>query len=237
MTLPVAILAGGLATRLWPMTETIPKSLVDVAGKPFAVHQLELLKRAGVKEIVYCIGYLGEKVRDELGDGSRYGLRISYREDGPRPLGTGGAVRRAVALLGPAFFILYGDAYLRCDYAAVEEAFRASGRKGLMTVLRNEDRWDRSNVVFEEGRILRYDKKDRDARMKYIDYGLGVLSAGVLEQYPGNESLDLATVYQDLLGAGELTGFEVTERFYEVGSAAGLEEARAFLSGTTTEER
>jgi len=237
MTLPVAILAGGLATRLWPMTETIPKSLVDVAGKPFAVHQLELLKRAGVKEIVYCIGYLGEKVRDELGDGSRYGLRISYSEDGPRPLGTGGAVRRAVALLGPAFFILYGDAYLRCDYAAVEEAFRASGRKGLMTVLRNEDRWDRSNVVFEEGRILRYDKKDRDARMKYIDYGLGVLSAGVLEQYPGNESLDLATVYQDLLGAGELTGFEVTERFYEVGSAAGLEEARAFLSGTTTEER
>jgi NDP-sugar pyrophosphorylase family protein len=219
------------------MTETIPKSLVDVAGKPFAVHQLELLKRAGVKEIVYCIGYLGEKVRDELGDGSRYGLRISYSEDGPRPLGTGGAVRRAVALLGPAFFILYGDAYLRCDYAAVEEAFRASGRKGLMTVLRNEDRWDRSNVVFEEGRILRYDKKDRDARMKYIDYGLGVLSAGVLEQYPGNESLDLATVYQDLLGAGELTGFEVTERFYEVGSAAGLEEARAFLSGTTTEER
>ena len=237
MTLPVAILAGGLATRLWPMTETIPKSLVDVAGKPFAVHQLELLKRAGVKEIVYCIGYLGEKVRDELGDGSRYGLRISYSEDGPRPLGTGGAVRRAVPLLGPAFFILYGDAYLRCDYAAVEEAFRASGRKGLMTVLRNEDRWDRSNVVFEEGRILRYDKKDRDARMKYIDYGLGVLSAGVLEQYPGNESLDLATVYQDLLGAGELTGFEVTERFYEVGSAAGLEEARAFLSGTTTEER
>lgn len=237
MTLPVAVLAGGLATRLWPLTQTIPKSLVDVAGKPFAVHQVELLKRAGVGQIVYCIGYLGEMVREELGDGSRFGLRISYSEDGPRPLGTGGAMRRALPLLGPAFFVLYGDSYLRCEYGAVEEAFRASGKNGLMTVLRNEDRWDRSNVVFEEGRILRYDKKERDARMKHIDYGLGVLSAGVFDQYPWDKSLDLATVYQDLLGAGDLAGFEVKERFYEVGSAAGLEETRALLSGTATEER
>jgi NDP-sugar pyrophosphorylase family protein len=233
MTLPVAVLAGGLATRLWPMTQSIPKSLVDVAGKPFAVHQIELLKRAGVGQIVYCIGYLGEMVREELGDGSRFGLRISYSEDGPRALGTGGAVRRALPLLGPAFFVLYGDSYLKCEYGAVEEAFRASGKKGLMTVLRNEDRWDRSNVVFEEGRILRYDKKERDARMKHVDYGLGVLSAGAFDQYPWDKALDLATVYQDLLGVGDLAGFEVSERFYEVGSAAGLEETRALLSGAT----
>jgi NDP-sugar pyrophosphorylase family protein len=237
MTLPVAVLAGGFATRLWPLTQAIPKSLVDVAGKPFAVHQIELLKRAGVGQIVYCIGYLGAMVREELRDGSQFGLRISYSEDGPRSLGTGGAVRRALPLLGPAFFVLYGDSYLRCEYGAVEEAFRASGKKGLMTVLRNVDRWDRSNVVFEEGRILRYDKKERDARMKHIDYGLGVLSAGVFDQYPWDKSLDLATVYQDLLGAGDLAGFEVKGRFYEVGSAAGLEETRALLSGTTTEER
>lgn len=236
MTLPVAVLAGGLATRLWPLTQGIPKSLVEVAGKPFAVHQIELLRRAGVGQIVYCIGYLGEMVRDELGDGSRFGLQISYSEDGPGPLGTGGAVRQAVPLLGPAFFVLYGDSYLRCEHAAVEAAFRASGKKGLMTVLRNEDRWDRSNVVFEEGRILRYDKNGWDARMKHIDYGLGVLSAGAFDQYPWDKSLDLATVYQDLLGGGELAGFEVKERFYEVGSAAGLEETRALLSRATTEE-
>jgi NDP-sugar pyrophosphorylase family protein len=237
MTLPVAVLAGGLATRLWPLTQSIPKSLVEVAGKPFAVHQIELLKRAGVGQIVYCIGYLGAMVRDELGDGSQFGVRIAYSEDGPRPLGTGGAVRRALPLLGPAFFVLYGDSYLKCEYGAVEEAFRASGKKGLMTVLRNEDRWDRSNVVFEGGRILRYDKKERDARMKHIDYGLGVLSPGAFDQYPWDKALDLATVYQDLLGAGDLAGFEVSERFYEVGSAAGLEETRALLSGATTEER
>jgi NDP-sugar pyrophosphorylase family protein len=237
MTLPVAVLAGGLATRLWPLTQTIPKSLVEVAGKPFAVHQIELLKRAGVGQIVFCIGYLGEMVREELGDGGRFGVRITYSEDGSRPLGTGGAARRALPLLGPAFFVLYGDSYLKCEYGAVEEAFRASGKKGLMTVLRNEDRWDRSNVVFEEGRILRYDKKERDARMKHIDYGLGVLSDGAFDQYPWDKALDLATVYHDLLGAGDLAGFEVKERFYEVGSAAGLEETRALLSGTTTEER
>lgn len=237
MTLPVAILAGGLATRLWPMTQTIPKSLLEVAGKPFAVHQLELLRRAGIERIVYCIGYLGEMVRAELGDGSRFGVRISYSEDGPRPLGTGGAVRQALPLLGPAFFVLYGDSYLRCDYGAVEDAFQVDGKKGLMTVVRNDDRWDRSNVVFEEGQLLRYDKKERDPRMKHIDYGLGVLRAGAFADYSREEALDLATVYQDLVGAGELTGFEVKERFYEIGSASGLEETTAMLLGTTMEDR
>lgn len=229
MILPVAIIAGGLATRLRPLTETVPKSLVEVAGEPFVVHQLDLLRRAGIERVIFCIGYLGEMVRDVVGDGSRWSLQVSYSEDGPRLVGTGGALRRALPLLGDAFFVLYGDSYLRTDYGAVERTFRESGKKGLMTVLRNEGRWDRSNVIFEGGRIHRYDKKEADARMKHIDYGLGVLAASVFERYRAEGTLDLATVYRDLVADNQMAAYEVAERFYEIGSPEGLEETRALL--------
>lgn len=229
MSLPVAILAGGLATRLRPLTERIPKVLVEVAGEPFAVHQIELLRRQGLTEIVFCVGHLGEQVAATLGDGQRWGVQLRYVFDGPTLMGTGGALRLALPLLGPAFFVMYGDSYLPCDFGAVEEKFRAERRAGLMTVFRNSNAWDRSNVVFLDGRILRYDKQERTSEMEYIDYGLGVLTAPVFDPYPPGVPLDLATVYQDLLAGGQLAGFEVTERFYEIGSPAGLAETRGYL--------
>ncbi len=232
MTLPVAILAGGLATRLGPLTAARPKSLLDVAGQPFAVHQLELLRRHGLREVVFCLGHLGEQVEAALGDGAAWGLRLRYSYDGPRLLGTGGALRRALPLLGEAFFVLYGDSYLDCDYAAVAAAFRASGALGLMTVFRNDGQWDRSNVHFAEGRIWRYDKHSQTPAMRHIDYGLGALRAEAFAAYPPDEPLDLASIYQDLLGRGQLAAYEVTQRFYEIGSAAGLEETRRFLAGS-----
>jgi NDP-sugar pyrophosphorylase family protein len=231
MSLPVAILAGGLATRLRPLTEKIAKSLVEVDGKPFIVHQMELLQRNGVTHLVLCLGYLGEQVQAELGDGSRWGMQVDYMFDGPVLLGTGGALRRALPRLGEAFFVLYGDSYLDCDYAAVESAFRASGKLGLMTVFRNTNLWDRSNVVFENGRIQRYDKKNLVPEMKHIDYGLGVLQASALERYPADRGLDLETVYQDLLAQDQLAGYEVSQRFYEIGSPAGLQETRDYIKG------
>jgi len=229
MSLPLAILAGGLATRLRPLTEKIPKSLVEVAGKPFIVWQIELLRRNGVAHLVLCLGYLGGQVQAELGDGSRWGMQVDYIFDGPRLLGTGGALRRALPRLGEAFFVLYGDSYLDCDYAAVESAFRASGKLGLMTVFRNANLWDRSNVIFENGRIQCYDKKNLVPEMKHIDYGLGVLQASALERYPADRMLDLATVYQDLLAHDQLAGYEVSQRFYEIGSPAGLQETRDYI--------
>jgi NDP-sugar pyrophosphorylase family protein len=229
MSLPVAILAGGLATRLRPLTEKIPKSLVEVAGKPFIVHQLELLQRNGLTHIVLCLGYLGEQVQAEIGNGSRWGMQVDYVFDGPILLGTGGALRRALPLLGEAFFTLYGDAYLDCDYTKVESAFCASGKPGLMTVFHNKNLWDRSNVIFENGRIRRYDKKDLVPEMEHIDYGLGVLQASVLERYPADQVLDLATVYRDLLVKDQLAGYEVSQRFYEIGSPAGLQETRDYI--------
>ena len=232
MSLPVAILAGGLATRLRPITTRIPKILVEVAGQSFAEHQLDLLQRQGIMRVIYCVGYLGEQVRAALGDGARRRMRLEYVFDGPQLLGTGGALRRALDRLGDAFFVLYGDSYLTCDFAAIEQAHRRSGKSGLMTVFRNEGAWDRSNVVFEAGRILRYDKRVSVPAMRHIDYGLGILSRRSLEDYPAGQALDLATVYQDLLARQDLAGYEVAERFYEIGSPDGLKELRVLLAGT-----
>ena len=231
--LPVAILAGGLATRLRPHTETIPKSLIDVAGRPFAEHQLALLRAHGIERVVFCVGHLGEQIRDVIGDGSRLGLDVAYSFDGPVLLGTGGALRRALPLLGGAFFVLYGDSYLECDYAAIERAFVAAGQPGLMTVFRNDGQWDTSNVLFSDGRIARYDKTARTADMRHIDYGLGVLDARVLDPYHPERPLDLAAVYADLVARGQLAGFEVDTRFYEIGSHAGLEDTRRHLEERT----
>jgi NDP-sugar pyrophosphorylase family protein len=228
MSLPVAILAGGLATRLRPLTEQQPKILVDVAGRPFAERQIELLQQAGISRVVYCLGYRGEQVAEALGNGSRYGMAFEYVFDGPRLLGTGGALKEALPRLGAAFFVLYGDSYLECSFTEVERAFRASGQPGLMTVFRNENRWGRSNVTYRDGRILRYDKVNEDASMQHIDYGLGVLTAEAFAPWSDStDPFDLSVVYQTLIARGALAGFEVHERFYEIGSVEGLEETRA----------
>jgi N-acetyl-alpha-D-muramate 1-phosphate uridylyltransferase len=227
--LPVAILAGGLATRLRPLTETIPKSLVEINGEPFLWHQLRLLRANGIESVVLCLGYLGEMVRESVGDGAAFGLHIEYSFDGPVLLGTAGALKRALPLLGDAFFVLYGDSYLPCDWAAVGRTFSESGKAGLMTVFRNHDRWDTSNVEFEGGRIVAYNKKLRTPRMQYIDYGLGVLRPDAFDRVPDGEAADLAALYQQLLGEGELAAFEVPGRFYEIGSFDGIQELSRYL--------
>jgi N-acetyl-alpha-D-muramate 1-phosphate uridylyltransferase len=230
MSLPVAILAGGLATRLGAAAADRPKALVDVGGRPFAEHQIELLRRHGIRHIVFLVSHLGEMVRAALGSGERWDVTLRYVFDGPRSLGTGGAVRKALPELGPAFFVLYGDSYLECDYGDVARAFAESGAEGLMTVCRNEDRWDRSNVHFENGRILAYDKRTQTADMRHIDYGLGVFTRAAFSQVAADVPFDLADLYQRLLAAGALAAYEVPGRFYEIGSPAGLAETRAHLS-------
>jgi N-acetyl-alpha-D-muramate 1-phosphate uridylyltransferase len=225
--LPVAILAGGLATRLRPLTETIPKALIEVAGAPFVDHQLGLLKRNGYHEIVFCVGYLGAMLQHHVGNGERFGLNVRYVEDGPTLLGTGGALRKAAPLLGEAFAVLYGDSYLPIDYARVEASFRDCGKPALMTAFRNRDQYDRSNVVFRDGVVVLYDKNCRTPEMEYIDYGLSVIRHSVLEGYC--EQFDLASAFTTLSMAGKLAGFEVTQRFFEIGSPAGLVEAENYL--------
>jgi len=227
--LPVAILAGGMATRLGAITKTIPKALLDIAGKPFIEHQLALLRAAGVKRVVLCVAHLAEQIEEVLGNGSAYGLEVLYSNDGGELLGTGGALRRALPLLGDKFLVLYGDSYLRCDYAGIAQAYLDSGKQGLMTVYRNDGQYDASNVQMADGRLVRYDKTPNLPGMTHIDWGLGGFAAEAFSAYPAGK-LDLARVYQDLLAADQLLGYEVHERFYEIGSVSGLEETRRLLS-------
>ena len=226
---PVAILAGGLATRLRPITETIPKALVDVVGKPFIVRQLSYLREQGINEVVLCIGYLGDMIREVVGRGESLGLKVSYSEDGPNLLGTGGALTKALDLLGDQFFVLYGDSFLPVGFSAVQEAYEKRGGPALMTVLKNQNQWDKSNVLFVGGRLLEYNKRAPRAEMTYIDCGLGVVSASVLKRRPVDQPFDLADVYQDLSLQGQLAGLEVHERFYEIGSHTGLKEAEEYF--------
>jgi NDP-sugar pyrophosphorylase family protein len=229
LPLPVAILSGGLATRLRPLTETIPKALIELNGEPFLAHQLRLLSSRGIERVVLCVGYRGEMIRDFVGDGTRFGLHAEVLFDGPVLLGTAGAIRHALPLLGENFIVLYGDSYLPCDYSAVAAAFLRSGKRGLMTVFRNEGKFDASNVEYRDGRIVQYDKRSTTSAMRYIDYGLGAFRADVFAELPDGVRYDLATVYQSLLSAGELAAFDVPERFYEVGSLRGVEETSDYL--------
>ncbi|MDB6033095.1 MAG: Nucleotidyl transferase [Verrucomicrobiales bacterium] len=230
--LPVAILAGGLATRLRPITEKIPKSLVTVAGRPFLTHQIEMLRAQGLRHLVLCIGHLGEMIQRDFGDGSAYGVKIDYSFDGDKLLGTGGALRKALPFLGPDFFVLYGDSYLPIDFNTVANAYKASGKPALMTVYANQGKWDTSNVWFEDGQIKVYDKKTRRPEMHYIDYGLSVFDARVFDSVSMEQPTDLATILMDLVGRKQLAGYEVNRRFYEIGSPAGLAELDELLKSS-----
>ena len=227
--LPVAILAGGLATRLRPVTEKIPKALIEINGEPFLAHQLRLLSSSGIRRVTLCVGYLGEMLEAYAGDGRQFGLEVTYSPDGPELRGTAGAIAQARPLLGENFFVLYGDSYLPCDYAAIECAFLESGKPALMTVYHNRDQYDASNVHFENGRLLVYDKKHRTPEMRHIDYGLGAFHHSAFDSIPDRGAYDLAALYRQLLDRGELAGFEVQQRFYETGSFAGIEELSEYL--------
>jgi NDP-sugar pyrophosphorylase family protein len=231
------ILAGGLGTRMRPRTETVPKALLEVAGRPFVEHQLVWLAAHGVDEAVLSVGYLGEMIEHHVGDGARFGLRVRYVSEGRELRGTAGALRLAFdeGVLAERFLLTYGDSYLPIEFGAVGRAFVDSGAPALMTVFHNEGRWDTSNVVFDEasGRVVLYDKRRalRPAEdFRYIDYGLSAFERGVVErEIPPRERHDLADVFRELSLRGELAGFKVTERFYEIGSPSGLADLEARL--------
>jgi NDP-sugar pyrophosphorylase family protein len=228
---PVCILAGGRGTRLGERTSEVPKPLLQVAGEPFLLHQLRLLASHGAREVVICVGYLGTMIESRIGS-TRFGLQIAYSYDAPGLDGTLGAIRRARALLPERFLVLYGDTYLRLDYRAVSRGWRDSGLPALMAVLRNEGRWDRSNVLYEPGRVVAYEKDSPNSEMQWIDYGLGGLTLEALE-HAGACERELASLYRTLAQRGELYGHEATERFFEIGTPGALEETERFLQAGT----
>ncbi len=229
----MVILAGGLATRLYPATKTLPKSLIEIAGKPFIHHQLELLREKGIKRVVLCVGYLGEMIQEYVGDGSRWGLEVQYSYDGNVLLGTGGAVKKALYLLPDTFFILYGDSFLDINYTMVIERFYDEGLPVLMTIFRNQNAFDSSNILMKEGRILKYDKKSRDPAMDYIDYGLIVMRRRIFEGCPPDKPFELSQFLYQMVDQGQVAAFEVERRFYEIGSTQGVLETEEYIRNRT----
>jgi MurNAc alpha-1-phosphate uridylyltransferase len=231
--LPVAILAGGLAKRLGSLTDRVPKALLKVAGRPFIFEQLELLKSQGVDRVVLCVGHLGEQIQAAVGDGRALGLQIEYSFDGRELLGTGGALKQALPLLGSNFFAVNGDSYVPCSFARIQSAYAASQQPALMAVLRNDNRWDRSNVLFREGEPIQYDKHHPRPDMAHIDFGVSVFSSEVFPAHRNCRIIDLADILKELSLSGRLAALEVFERFYEIGSLQGIKDAEEFLSHRT----
>jgi NDP-sugar pyrophosphorylase family protein len=225
----VAILAGGMATRLYPVSMSVPKSMIEISGKPFIHWQLELLSKSGIKEVVLCLGKMAEVIQDYIGDGAQYGMNVEYSLDGEKPLGTAGAIVKALPLLQDEFGVIYGDSYLPIDYRSIMEFYSSQKIDALMTVYKNENTLDQSNVVFCNQRIVKYSKLIHDAEMTYIDYGFSIYKKAVFAKLTTEKYLDLSEIIESLVITGDLSGYEVNQRFYEIGSFQGIEDFNLYL--------
>jgi NDP-sugar pyrophosphorylase family protein len=227
--LPLAILAGGYATRLGSLTKDSPKCLIEINGRPFVDWQLDLLIKHGYTDFIFCISYKSDMVQEHLGDGSRWGVKIRYSLDGESQLGTGGAIQKALPLLGTAFGVIYGDSYLPIDYVQVEREFLSSPAQAVMTVYKNSNQFDTSNVEYSNGILVNYEKGTNIPKMRHIDYGLTYFRSSAFSPLGEIKSFDLSDTCHRLSSEGKLAGFEVFERFYEIGSAQGIEEFSDYL--------
>ena len=227
------ILAGGLGTRLQPLTKQLPKCMVPAEGKPFLEHQLRLLASRGVRDIVLCLGYLGERVLEYFGDGHRFGVNLTYVWERSQLLGTAGAIRNAEAVLAPEFFVAYGDSYLLLEYRAIMKRFRESDALAMMVVYRNEDRLEPSNVVMRDGHVIAYDKTTRLPGMVHVNQGLSVLRRRSLRLIPPSIPFSQEQLYQMLIRRQQLLAYETNQRFYEIGSFRGLDEFRRLVAAGT----
>jgi NDP-sugar pyrophosphorylase family protein len=226
----VAILTGGLATRLGDLTRNQPKSMLKIRGKIFLEYQLEMLKRADIKDIVLCIGHMGEQIERQFGNGRNYGVNIRYSlED--KLLGTAGALKKAEDLLNEVFFTMYGDSYLFLDFTEVIRYFQSQNKLALMTVYKNYDRYDRSNTVVEGSLVKNFSKKERTENMVYIEYGANILNKEAFRMIPENQFYSLDDLFPHLIEMDELLAFEVKERFYEIGSPQGVKEFEEYIEG------
>jgi N-acetyl-alpha-D-muramate 1-phosphate uridylyltransferase len=227
----VVILAGGLATRLGERARALPKALLPIAGRPFLAWQLEALARSRFSEVVLCIGHLADQIRDFLGGGATFGVTVAYSEDGPRLLGTGGALRRALPLLAPEFLVTYGDSYLPFDYSAPIRDLAAHPQAlGTMSVFENAGAWDASNTEVCGEFVSRYEKGSSDPALRYIDYGAIALRREVIAEHPADTSFGLHEVQSELARGGKLRAYLARERFYEIGSELGIRDLEALLS-------
>ena len=248
------VLCGGKATRLYPLTKKIPKSLMRIAGKPFLEYQLNLLKKNGISDIVLCIGYKGEQIKKYFKDGKNFGVKIRYSSDGKKLLGTGGALKKAEDLLEDIFLVMWGDSYLPFNFQKAIKFFKKSNKSrtllaqgmlpnrsklrgirkvrdklGMMTVFKNLNKYEPSNVEVKNNLVKSYSKKRKTKKMKYIDYGVSIFKKEVLKYIPKNQVYDLTKLQQTLIKKKQLLAYPAEKRFYQIGSPEGLEEFKKYI--------
>lgn len=222
------ILCGGLATRMGDPAKTIPKSMMDIDGKPFLQYQIENLKKHQINDIVLCVGHLSEKIKEYFGDGSKFWVNIQYSHDGEKPLGPIGALKKAEPLLNEIFFTMYGDSYVFLDFKKVYLHFLKQKKSALMTAYKNHDKYDKSNIVIKNEKITKYnEKKTKD--MIYIDYGVSIFRKQILELIPENTYFTTKDLFAKLIKQNELLAFEVRKRFYHIGNLEGLEDFKSHI--------
>jgi len=226
----IVVLCGGKATRLYPLTRKIPKSLIRIVGKPFLEYQLALLKKNGISDIVLCIGYKGEQIKKYFGGGKKFGVKIRYSSDGKKLLGTGGALKKAEDLLEDTFLVMWGDSYLPFNFQKAIKFFKKSNKLGLMTVFKNLDKYEPSNVEIEKNLVKSYSKKRKTKKMKHIDYGVSIYRKEVLKFIPKNQVYDLSKLQQTLIKKRQLLAYPAEKRFYQIGSPKGLGEFKKYIA-------
>ena len=226
--LPTLILAGGLARRISPLSDTTPKSLININEKPFIFYQLEDLSRQGIKKVILCVGHLSNQIKDAVGDGKKFGLKICYSEDGREQLGTGGSINKALPLAGNHFMVLYGDSFVSLNYKKIIKEYFHHNKPTLMTIYRNKDLYDKSNVSILNNNLIEYNKKNPKKTMSLVDYGLSVISRESFKRY-AKDQFDLSDYYEYQSENSNLVGYEVFERFYEIGSLEGIRETKKYF--------
>ena len=231
----VVVFMGGLGTRLGVAYRDAPKSMVDVHGKPFFHYPLQVLKRQGFRRFVFCVGFKADPIQKYFEDGKKYQIQIRYVHDGEQPVGTGGALKRALPLLDENVMAIYGDSYIDFEYTKLIDQYdhlkRSDDIAAVMSVMKNKGRWGKSNASLKANGRLRYDKGHPSADMEYIDFGATVLNKQAVANRLQDGYCDLADTYKELGDQDRLGGFEVKERFYDIGTPESLQEFRNFITG------
>ena len=226
----ILIICGGLGTRLYPITKNLPKSLIEINNRPFIYWQLKYIEQQGFKDIHLCLGNMGEMVEEAVKKFKLINLNITFSYDGDKLLGTGGAIVNALSNVTDDLFIQYGDSYLPVNYKKIQNSYLSNDKKILMSIIKNNNKWDKSNVIYKDSKLLEYNKKNYSDNMEYIDYGLSIVSKTIFESYNQKETIDLADIFQKASINSQIIGYEVSEKFYEIGSKEGIKDFKEYLN-------
>lgn len=216
------ILAGGMGTRLRPVTYHIPKPMVPIHGKPFLWHQLMLLRENGFKDILLLVGYLGHVIEEYFRDGCDIGMKIRYSYE-DAPLGTAGAIKNADKVITGDFLLLNGDTFLPIDYVAMSAFFLRCGKIGLIAVSSDSSQINTYNMKITESAVVAsYDKKNA-VGMNCKDAGAGFYKRSVLELIDKyNASSFEEDIYPRLISESGLAAYKTDTKIYDIGTQQGL---------------